>query len=136
MALNTVDSSVLIPVLQRSHLFHEQAIAAFRRGSLRIGAHVLLETYSTLTSGRMRPRARPQLVVEALLRLPGPPLTLSPTGYLSTLRRCAESGVVGGAIYDALVAATALEAGAVLATLDRRATRTYEVMGASYELIM
>jgi predicted nucleic acid-binding protein len=42
---------------------------------------------------------------------------------------------VGGAIYDALVAATAQEAGARLVSRDRRAARTYEAIGARYELI-
>jgi predicted nucleic acid-binding protein len=62
-------------------------------------------------------------------------LTLSPGSYLSTLRLCAQKGVVGGAIYDALIAATAQEVGARLVSRDRRAMRTYEVMGAGYELI-
>jgi predicted nucleic acid-binding protein len=136
MGLTTVDSSVLIPALHRSHVAHQQAMAVFRRGDLRISGHVLLETYSALTGGQVKPRARPDLAVEALLRLPNPPLTLSPDGYLSTLRRCAQNGVVGGAIYDALIAATAGEAGARLVSRDRRAARTYEVMGAGYELIV
>jgi len=134
--MTTIDSSVLIPALQRSNVAHEEAMSVLRRGNLRIGAHVLMETYSTLTGGRVRPRARPDLAVEALLRLPNPPLTLSPDGYLSALRRCAKNGVVGGAIYDALVAATAREAGARLVSRDRRAARTYEVMDVDYELIV
>ena len=133
--MNTVDSSVLIPASQRSHVDHGHAMAVFRRGDLRVGGHVLLETYSTLTGGRVKPRARPDLALEALLRLPGPPLTLSPEGYLSALRRCAENGLVGGAIYDGLVAATAREAGARLLSRDRRAARAYEAMGADFELI-
>jgi predicted nucleic acid-binding protein len=135
VGVTTIDSSVLIPALHRSHVGHEQAIAVFRRGDLRVGGHVLLETYSTLTGGRVGPRALPQLALEALLRLPGPPLTLTPDGYLSTLRRCAQNGLIGGAVYDALVAATAQEAGAQLVSRDRRAARTYEAMGAEYELL-
>lgn len=39
-------------------------------------------------------------------------------------------GVSGGATYDGLVGATAAEAHLPLLTLDRRARRTYEAVGA------
>ena len=38
--------------------------------------------------------------------------------------------LIGGAVYDALIAATAREAGATLLTLDARAVRTYRAVGA------
>lgn len=44
-------------------------------------------------------------------------------------------GLAGGAIYVALVAATALHARATLLTRDRRAAATYEAVGADFELI-
>jgi predicted nucleic acid-binding protein len=74
------------------------------------------------------------MATTVLLRF-GSPLTLSADGYVSTLRRCAERGVVGGAIYDALIAATAQEADACLVSRDHRAARTYEAIGVEYELI-
>jgi predicted nucleic acid-binding protein len=45
------------------------------------------------------------------------------------------SGIAGGAAYDALVASTAAASGEILITLDRRALRTYEAMGASVRLL-
>jgi predicted nucleic acid-binding protein len=134
MSVITVDSSVLVPALQSWHAAHAQASAVLRRADVRVSGHVLLEAYSTLTGGRVKPRARPELAVKALLRF-GQPLTLSAEGYLSALRRCARAGVAGGAVYDALIAATAEEAGAPLVSRDQRAARTYEAVDASYELI-
>ncbi|WP_346278591.1 hypothetical protein [Pseudonocardia sp.] len=61
-------------------------------------------------------------------RLQGAP----PSDLLAAARR---SGIVGGAVYDLVVALSAGQAGAVLLSLDRRATATDEVAGAGYELL-
>jgi predicted nucleic acid-binding protein len=44
-------------------------------------------------------------------------------------------GISGGAVFDALIAMTALDAGATLHTLDVRALPTYERSGARHELL-
>lgn len=44
--------------------------------------------------------------------------------------------LTGGAIYDALIAATANHAGATLLSRDRRAAATYEALGVEYELVI
>lgn len=44
--------------------------------------------------------------------------------------------MAGGAIYDALIAATAKHAGAVLVTRDRRALPTYDTIGVRCDLIV
>ena len=44
-------------------------------------------------------------------------------------------GIAGGAIYDALIAATALEADARLLSRDVRTARTYEAIGVPFELV-
>jgi predicted nucleic acid-binding protein len=46
----------------------------------------------------------------------------------------AELGIAGGAVYDALVAATAAEHGITLATRDRRAADTYRSLDIDFEL--
>lgn len=45
------------------------------------------------------------------------------------------AGIVGGAVYDLVVALSARQGGAVLLSLDRRAASTYEAAGAGYELL-
>ena len=49
--------------------------------------------------------------------------------------RIAERGIAGGAVYDALVGATALAHSMPLLTRDRSALRTYGVLGADVRLI-
>ena len=64
-----------------------------------------------------------------------PVLVLAPGAYGDLLDLASESGIAGGAIYDAVVAATAREARVTLLTLDRRAVATYAAVGADYELV-
>ncbi len=95
--------------------------------------HVLLETYSWLT--RNRPRTPPPVAASLLRSLPGPALVLSSDGYSRVLELVAGGRIMGGAIFDALIAATALEADARLLSRDVRAAPTYQAIGARFELI-
>jgi predicted nucleic acid-binding protein len=54
---------------------------------------------------------------------------------VAAFAQAAAAGLAGGAIYDALIAATASRAGATLLSRDRRAAATYEMLGADYELV-
>jgi toxin FitB len=60
---------------------------------------------------------------------PPPWLALDAAGQHSCLRRAVAEGLSGGAVYDALIAATAREHGAKLLSADRRARDAYEAMG-------
>jgi predicted nucleic acid-binding protein len=134
MALTAVDSSLLIPAVAPWHADHERADQALERtANLRMIGHVLLETYSWLTSNR--PRTPPSVAAELLRGLPSPALVLSPDGHERVLELVANHGVMGGAIYDALIAATALEADALLLSRDERAARTYDAIGVTFELV-
>ena len=55
--------------------------------------------------------------------------------YLLTLSAVATAGVTGGAVYDAIVGATAREHEATLLTLDERAQRAYAAVGTRFELL-
>lgn len=129
----TCDTSVLVPALASWHVAHASSRAAL--GEVRvIGAHVLLETYSVLTRlpGRQRIDARQAgAVVEALdwevVSLAGPQ-------HRALIADLARSGVSGGAVYDALVGATAAAHSLTLLTRDRRAQRTYDALGIPYAM--
>ena len=54
---------------------------------------------------------------------------------MELIELAAEAGLAGGSIHDALVAATARRAGAVLLTRDRRAAPIYELFGATFEFV-
>lgn len=129
------DTSVVIAAFASWHEGHNAAIAALGRRP-RLPGHVALETYSVLTRLPPPHRAAPQLV-EAFLeaRFPDPPLALPGQAQVALVRTAVEVGIAGGAIYDALVAATARRAGATLLTRDRRAIPVYELIGANYEIV-
>lgn len=99
-------------------------------------AHTLAESYSILTRSpvpfRLSPKQAWQLLEEAF---PNEPLSLSGQGYRRVLRLTSERGIAGGAIYDCLIAQTALEADALLVSRDRRAAGNYALVGASFNLI-
>jgi predicted nucleic acid-binding protein len=119
-----VDTSVVVAAFATWHEGHAAAAAVLGRGP-RIPAHVVLETYSVLT--RLPPPHRaPADVVGAFLtgRFREAPLALA-----------SREGITGGAIYDAVIAATALHAGATLVTRDERARVTYDRVRVPYELL-
>jgi predicted nucleic acid-binding protein len=131
-----VDTSVVVASFASWHESHRSASAVLAREP-RVPAHVLMETYSVLT--RLPPPHRaPPTVVTAFLRqrFRQPPLTLPAKAWSLLLGQAGEGGITGGAIYDALVAATARHAGATLLTRDRRAVAVYEKVGVLYELVI
>jgi toxin FitB len=134
VALTAVDTSLLVPALAPWHAEHRRADETLgRTANLRMIGHVLLETYCWLT--RNRPRTPPSVASSLLRSLPGPAIVLSLDGHARVLERAASYGIVGGAVYDALIAAAASEANAVLLSRDERAARTYEMMGVQFELV-
>jgi predicted nucleic acid-binding protein len=129
------DTSLVVALFASWHEAHVGAREAVGRNA-RLPAHVLLESYSVLT--RLPPPHRaPSDAVASFLqaRFPLPLLTLTSEGHASLLDLARTKRVTGGAIYDALVAATVKEAGAKLLTRDRRAVRTYEIVGVDCEFL-
>jgi len=68
-------------------------------------------------------------------RFPAAPLSLPTRQRATLIARLAAAGVIGGAVYDGLIAATAAHHGAVILSLDHRAARTYEALGARFRLL-
>jgi len=132
----TLDTSVAVAAALPWHEFHGIARAGLSRAKPRLIAQVAAETYSVLT--RLPPPQRvPAPDARAFLKetFALPPLVLSPTGYDELLDLAAERDITGGAIYDALVAAAAREAGATLLSLDRRAIATYQLLQVDYQVV-
>jgi hypothetical protein len=99
-------------------------------------APVAVECFSVLTRIPPPHRAPPALVLEFLrAHFAEPPVALSAAGYLTMLDEAERSGIVGGAVYDALVGATSRHAGATLVSLDLRAARTYRALGVEHQLV-
>jgi predicted nucleic acid-binding protein len=109
------DSSVLVPALLQDHIHHARSFAAFAAASRKnagCAAHSLAEVYSTLTKypGKQRLSAESAtlLVQEIEQRLTL--VWLNGNEYLAAIDRIARVGIVGGAVYDALIAACARKA--------------------------
>ncbi len=130
----TPDSSVVIAGFAEWHPNFERAHAALR-SDFPLGAHVALEVYSALT--RLRPpfRVPAALAAEYVAGFAPKRLTLPGGEHDGIVDRLAESGVSGGAVYDALVGLTAAHHSLTLLTLDRRAESTYKRLGVSYEML-
>ena len=130
-----VDTSVVVAAFASWHEGHPAAAAVLSRRP-RVPAHVLLESFSVLTR-RPPPHRAPADLVASFLeqRFREAPLVLPARAHRDLVSRAADIGLAGGAIYDALIAATAHHAGATLLTRDQRARPVYERVGVRHELV-
>lgn len=130
------DTSVLIPALAPTYQGHERCLAALVGQSPRLISHVGFETTSVLSRMPEGLRLTPSTVRDALDRdFPDSWLALDADAQRDCLDRAVDAGLRGGALYDALIAATARGHGATLLSADRRASAAYEAMGARVEYL-
>lgn len=133
--MKAADTSLVVAAFATWHEHHEPARKALD-GGLRLIEHCALETYSVLTRLPPPHRSSGAVVRDFIgMRFPQPLLRLSSAAYRRFLLGLAESGVTGGAAYDALIAATAVGCKAELVTCDRRALPIYERYGVSAQLL-
>ncbi len=124
--MRTADTSAVIAAFASWHENHDAARRALDSGS-RLIAHCALESYSVLTRLPAPHRAAGTVVSRFLkARFPQPFIRLSDREYREFVFALPDHAVRGGAAYDALVAATAANAGLELVTCDRRALPVYE----------
>ena len=132
------DTSVLVAGFDPSHLFHEQAQEALgevrRRG--RLVAHTIAETFAVLTAAGPYGLAGTTVLTYLERFLDREPIGLEPTAYVRALAELTDVDLVGGAVYDALIALAARDAGATLVSLDRRAAATYRRCRAQFALVL
>jgi predicted nucleic acid-binding protein len=133
----TLDTSVVVPALDASHEAHEPVVSYLERvGEVRLVAHVALEAYHALTRVRPYRRLPPQAVASSLRSsFPGPLVGLPPEDYWDLAERAPKLGIVGGAIFDALIATAARRADLRLLSRDRRAATIYATVGVECDLI-
>ena len=129
------DTSLVVAALSEWHTGHEPSRQFVDERQPMLPAHVLLESYATLTRIPGHELA-PEIAWQALNEsFPRRHPSLQATMYRTLVAQLAESNISGGRVYDALVGAAVKTARATLATRDRRATAIYEVIGCPYELI-
>ncbi|HEV8548773.1 MAG TPA: type II toxin-antitoxin system VapC family toxin [Polyangiaceae bacterium] len=133
--MKAADSSGVIAAFASWHEKHEQARRLIDAG-IRVVGHCTLETYSVLTRLPAPHRVSGDVVRDFLrARFKQPFLRLGAKEYRQFVLGLHERGIVGGAVYDALVGATAATHDFTLYSCDRRAAATYERYAVRFEVL-
>lgn len=133
--MTAIDTSVAVAAFATWHEDHAAAVDALAKRP-RLIAQVGLETYSVLTRLPSPHRAHPEMVLTFLHKnFDRRWLLLGAGEQRRLLSEAAAVGIAGGAVYDALIAATARNVDETLITLDRRALPTYQAIGVDVRLL-
>lgn len=130
-----VDTSVAVAALDAGHGAHPACLAAVRRHRPALAGHAAYELFAVLT------RMPGSLAIDpvdaaALIERVFPEVAwLSVADSQSLRARLAPLGIVGGAVYDALVGEAARAERRRLLTRDLRARRTYDLIGVDYLIV-
>ncbi len=130
-----VDTSVAVPFLVETHDSHASVRRSLAGERLVLAAHSLAETYSVLTRLPGEARLAPEDATSLIDANFDETVLMHPAEQVAVHRVLAQAGVVGGAVYDALVAIAAVNNGLAVATRDARARGTYAALGAAVRLI-
>ena len=109
------DTSVLVSTFYGDHQHHEASLDIFLRFEKKracCGVHSLAEVYAAVTRmpGKYRVSGEQAMLFLGTVRDRLTLITLDAEEYFRAIERWAEAGVVGGTIYDALLAQCALKA--------------------------
>jgi predicted nucleic acid-binding protein len=109
-----LDTSVLVPVFYGDHVHHRASLDLFIQFDKSTGcceAHSLAEVYSTLTRmpGKHRISGEQAMLFIGSVRERLSIIALSGDEYADALQTASSLGIVGGAIYDALLAHCAIK---------------------------
>jgi predicted nucleic acid-binding protein len=120
------DTSVLVPVFYGDHVHHQASLTLFiqfDKSTGCCGAHSLVEVYATLTRmpGKHRISGEQATLFIGSIRERITTIALSGDEYADALESSASLGIVGGSIYDAMLAHCAIKAQAeMIYTWNRR----------------
>jgi predicted nucleic acid-binding protein len=129
------DTSIAVALCVADHAHHASAVRAIRGHELGLAGHAAFETFSVLTR-LPAPARRPAGTVTRLLAATFPHSRfLPPRDAARLLDELGAGEIAGGAVYDALVGATARAHKLPLATRDRRALDTYRVLGVDVRVV-
>jgi len=109
------DTSVLVPLFYRDHVHHgpsQELFIRFNQSTGCCGAHSLAEVYATLTRmpGKRRISGEQAMLFIGNIRERLSIVALNSEEYARALQASAVRGIVGGAIYDAMLAQCVLKA--------------------------
>jgi predicted nucleic acid-binding protein len=126
------DTSVLLPAFLEDHAEHDRCLAVYAPSNKRVaccGAHSLAEVYATVTRLPGEFRASPEQAILFLTDIQEhlTIVSLESAEYFQAIQQAAQNGIVGGAIYDALLAACAIKAKAETIYTDNE--RHFRMLG-------
>jgi predicted nucleic acid-binding protein len=124
-----LDTSAAVALVVQDHEAHEATLKAVQGQRLGLAGHAWFETYSVLTRLPGDRRRSPADIAVLLAHDFPESVFLSREGALALGAELAQSGISGGAVYDALVGAAAREHGCVLISGDVRARSVYDALG-------
>ncbi len=113
-----LDTSVIIAALVESHPMHGRAFpwlkqAKEKQFELIVASHTLAELYAVLSTLPLKPRISSsvawRLIKENIVSI-SKVISLTPAEYSSTIKSMSEMGLIGGTIYDSLIAKVAQKA--------------------------
>lgn len=109
------DTSALVPVFYGDHVHHKPSLerfVQFDKSTGSCGAHSLAEVYSTLTRMPGKHRISPEqaMLFIGSIRERLSIVALTGNEYADALQASSSLGIVGGGIYDAMLANCALKA--------------------------
>ncbi len=110
-----LDTSVLVATFYGDHQHHEASLEVFLKFGKKqacCGVHSLAEVYASLTRmpGPHRINGEQAMLFLASIRERLTLVALDEDEYWNAIEECASMGVLGGTIYDALLARCALKA--------------------------
>ena len=109
------DTSVIIAALVESHPMHDRAFPWLRQAKANefefvVAGHTLAELYAVLSTLPIKPRISPlvaQKLIHENIEVSANIVSLTSLEYSTTIKRLSELGLVGGIVYDALIAKVA-----------------------------
>ena len=130
-----IDTSVAVALVLEDHEHHAATLEAVGSRRAGLAGHAAFETFSVLTRLPSPARRPPQVVARLLSENFPESRFLSPERAAELPAFFARARIAGGAVYDGLVGAVAVEHGLSLVTRDQRALSTYHALGVDIELV-
>lgn len=112
--MNALDSSVLIAALAPDEARHTESLALLMQGGNAVYAHAILETFSTLTGGRLGVKVDADLAAKLLSETILSRVQVVELGIaelVAALQQARRHGVRGGGVYDFMHLVAARKAG-------------------------
>lgn len=133
------DTSVLVAGFDSTHPFFAEAELALAqvRSDGRLVAHTIAETFAVLSAPGGPYPALPKDVAAFLAPFveAADPIGIAPAAYPAAIKELIAAGVVGGAVYDGLIALATRQHDAELVSFDTRAARTYRSLEVAFRLL-